>query len=312
MSDDMKKPFKHQVAMTAHILKEPYSLITSDPGTGKTRSVLDALNYLKENAEKRPRTLVLAPLSILQASWGNDIEEFTPNLSYSVAYAKNRIVSEGLSEQINLLSKDYRSLEGTYEKVVSVEMIEAVGRKYLSGYFSKLNDLLKPSGLLMLQAITIADQRYKSYRNGEDFIQKHIFPGGFLPSLFLISKIITNSTELILRDVKDIGLDYAKTLSHWHENLIDKKISPRYEEISIQEALIDDQTSEEIANFLEIFRKKGAYDVSCQTINMKKNRTGFSIQVILPIEKQKYFRELWFQYSNTIGCLLYTSDAADE
>jgi len=139
------------------------------------------------------------------------------------AYAKNRIDSEGLSEQINLLSKDYRSLEGTFEKVVSVEMIEAVGRKYLSGYFSKLNDLLKPSGLLMLQAITIADQRYKSYRNSEDFIQKHIFPGGFLPSLFLISKIITNSTELILRDVKDIGLDYAKTLSHWHENLIDKK-----------------------------------------------------------------------------------------
>ena len=139
------------------------------------------------------------------------------------AYANNRIVSEGLSEQINLLSKDYRSLEGTFEKVVSVEMIEAVGRKYLSGYFSKLNDLLKPSGLLMLQAITIADQRYKSYRNSEDFIQKHIFPGGFLPSLFLISKIITNSTELILRDVKDIGLDYAKTLSHWHENLIDKK-----------------------------------------------------------------------------------------
>jgi len=139
------------------------------------------------------------------------------------AYAKNRIDSEGLSEQINLLSKDYRSLEGTFEKVVSVEMIEAVGRKYLSGYFTKLNDLLKPSGLLMLQAITIADQRYKSYRNSEDFIQKHIFPGGFLPSLFLISKIITNSTELILRDVKDIGLDYAKTLSHWHENLIDKK-----------------------------------------------------------------------------------------
>ncbi len=85
------------------------------------------------------------------------------------------------------------------------------------------------------------------------------------------------------------------------ENLIDKKISPRYEEIFIQEALIDDQTSEEIANFLEIFRKKGAYDVSCQTINMKKNRTGFSIQVILPIEKQKYFRELWFKYSNTLG-----------
>ena len=86
-----------------------------------------------------------------------------------------------------------------------------------------------------------------------------------------------------------------------NENSIYRKISPRYEEISIQEALIDDQTSEEIANFLEIFRKKGAYDVSFQTINMKKNRIGYSIQVILPIEKQEYFRELWFQYSNTIG-----------
>ncbi len=86
-----------------------------------------------------------------------------------------------------------------------------------------------------------------------------------------------------------------------NENLIDKQISPRYEEISIQEALIDDQSSEEIANFLEIFRKNGAFDVSCQTINMKKNRIGFSIQVILPIEKQKYFRELWFKYSSTIG-----------
>ena len=138
-------------------------------------------------------------------------------------YAKNKIASQGLSQKIELLSQDYRLLDGTYEKVVSVEMIEAVGRKYLSEYFGKLNNLLKPGGLLMLQAITIADQRYKAYKNSEDFIQKHIFPGGFLPSLFLISKIITNSTELIFRDVRDIGLDYAKTLSHWHANLIDKK-----------------------------------------------------------------------------------------
>ena len=86
-----------------------------------------------------------------------------------------------------------------------------------------------------------------------------------------------------------------------YENIIDKNISPRYEEISIQEALIDDQTSEEIANLLEIFRKEGAYDASSQTINMKKNRIGFSVQVILPIKNQEYFRKLWFQYSNTIG-----------
>ncbi len=85
------------------------------------------------------------------------------------------------------------------------------------------------------------------------------------------------------------------------ENLIDQQISPRYEEICVQEAWIDDQTSEEIANLLELFRKKGAYDVSFHTINMKKNRIGFSLQVILPIEKKEYFRKLWFQYSTTIG-----------
>ena len=123
------------------------------------------------------------------------------------------------SNKINLLSDDYRLLQGKFEKVVSVEMIEAVGKKYLSGYFQKLNDLLKPGGLLMLQAITIADQRLKSYSSNEDFIQKHIFPGGVLPSVYLISKILADSTELVMRDFRDIGLDYSKTLSHWHKNL---------------------------------------------------------------------------------------------
>ena len=138
-------------------------------------------------------------------------------------YAKNKIDAAGLSNKINLLSDDYRLLQGKFEKVVSVEMIEAVGKKYLSGYFQKLNDLLKPGGLLMLQAITIADQRLKSYSSNEDFIQKHIFPGGFLPSVYLISKILAGSTELVMRDFRDIGLDYSKTLSHWHKNLLEKK-----------------------------------------------------------------------------------------
>lgn len=138
-------------------------------------------------------------------------------------FAKTEIHKAGLTNHIDLLSKDYRSLEGEYDKVVSVEMIEAVGKKYLAGYFKKLNKLLKPNGLLLLQVITIADQRYKTYSNSEDFIQKHIFPGGFLPSLHLISKIIADSTELVIRDIFDIGLDYAKTLSHWHEAMQNKK-----------------------------------------------------------------------------------------
>ena len=138
-------------------------------------------------------------------------------------FAKNEIDKAGLTNDIDLLSKDYRMLEGQYDKIVSVEMIEAVGKKYLTEYFKKLNSLLKPNGLLLLQAITIADQRYKAYSQSEDFIQKHIFPGGFLPSLHLMSQIISERTELVVRDIFDIGLDYAKTLSHWHENIKSKK-----------------------------------------------------------------------------------------
>lgn len=86
-----------------------------------------------------------------------------------------------------------------------------------------------------------------------------------------------------------------------NQNFKDQKTSPMHEEIIVQEAWIDDQTSENIANFIEILRNQGAYDISCQSTNMKKNRIGFSIQVILPIDKREYFRKLWFNYSSTIG-----------
>ena len=90
-------------------------------------------------------------------------------------------------------------------------------------------------------------------------------------------------------------------INSYTKSSINQKISPRYEKVTVQEALIDDQTSEDVANFLQILRNKGAYDVSCQAINMKKNRIGFSVQAILPVDKQDDFRKLWFKYSNTIG-----------
>ena len=102
-------------------------------------------------------------------------------------------------------------------------MIEAVGEKYLPGFFNKLDSLLKPNGLLMLQAITIADQRFKDYSRNEDFIQKHIFPGGFLPSMALMSKIVANKTDLVIRDVLDIGQDYAQTLAHWRQAFLERQ-----------------------------------------------------------------------------------------
>jgi cyclopropane-fatty-acyl-phospholipid synthase len=139
------------------------------------------------------------------------------------AYAEKRIKEHGLEDKITLLNQDYRLLSGEYDKIVSVEMIEAVGEKYLPGFFSKLNSLLKPNGLLMLQAITIADQRFKDYSRSEDFIQKHVFPGGFLPSMALMSKIVSHKTDLVIRDVLDIGQDYAQTLAHWRGAFLEKQ-----------------------------------------------------------------------------------------
>ena len=129
----------------------------------------------------------------------------------------------GLQQQITLLKQDYRLLEGQYDKLVSIEMIEAVGKSYLPTFFKKCSSLLKQHGLMLLQAITINDQRLESYSKNVDFIQKHIFPGGFLPSNLLINQHVKRYTNMMIRDLHDIGLDYATTLQHWHQRFVDSK-----------------------------------------------------------------------------------------
>ncbi|NTS76468.1 class I SAM-dependent methyltransferase [Catenovulum sp. SM1970] len=137
-------------------------------------------------------------------------------------YAKARIAQLGLEDKITLLKQDYRKLTGTYDKLVSVEMIEAVGDKFLSGFFAKCDSLLKPGGKMLIQAITIADQRYDYYLNHVDFIQRYIFPGGCLPSISVMSNHIAKSTDMVIQGINDIGLDYARTLNDWRDkfNLI--------------------------------------------------------------------------------------------
>jgi len=132
-----------------------------------------------------------------------------------LSFAREQVFKQGLVERIDLLDLDYRLLAGRFDKIVSVEMIEAVGERFLPGFFAKLNSLLKPGGLMMLQAITIADQRQQAYRRSEDFIQKHVFPGGFLPSMEMMSRLIADETQMVIRNVHDLGLDYAQTLADW-------------------------------------------------------------------------------------------------
>lgn len=135
------------------------------------------------------------------------------------AYAKAQIEKEGLGDKITLLKEDYRNLAGKYDKLVSIEMIEAVGHSFLPTFFQTCNDLLKPNGKMLIQAITIADQRYDRYRKQADFIQKYIFPGGFLPSVQIMNQNIAKHTDLKVSSLHDIGLDYAMTLKHWSDRL---------------------------------------------------------------------------------------------
>ncbi len=131
--------------------------------------------------------------------------------------AVERVTAAGLSDRVSIELKDYRELEGTFDKIVSVEMLEAVGFNFMDVYFKKCHDLLKKNGILAIQVITSPDSRFDSLRKGVDWIQKHIFPGSLLPSVGAINKSINRTGDMTMVDLKDIGLDYAKTLKLWFD-----------------------------------------------------------------------------------------------
>ena len=108
-------------------------------------------------------------------------------------------------------------MEGSFDKIVSIEMLEAVGHDYLPVYFAKCHELLKKDGILAIQVITAPDSRYDSLRKGVDWIQKHIFPGSLLPSVAAINNAVNKSGDLTMVDLKDLGLDYARTLKAWFD-----------------------------------------------------------------------------------------------
>lgn len=137
-------------------------------------------------------------------------------------YTKNLISSRGFEDKITVLLEDYRDHQGRYDRIISIEMIEAVGYEFLEDYFKQIDRLLKPNGLVGLQAILVPDQRYASYSKQSDWIKKHIFPGGHMPSLSHISEILTNDTCLILHKFTPIGFSYAKTLSEWRKRFFNQ------------------------------------------------------------------------------------------
>ena len=135
------------------------------------------------------------------------------------AWAKRGIVADGLEDQVELLLKDYRSLEGQYDCVVSVEMVEAVGADFLGEYFETIGRLLKPEGIAAIQAITIQDQEFERASRHVDFIKRYIFPGSCIPSVTAMCQAMTASSDLKLVHLEDFTTDYATTLDHWSQAL---------------------------------------------------------------------------------------------
>ncbi len=132
-------------------------------------------------------------------------------------YARERILREGLSDRIELLCEDYRHLTGTYDRLVSIEMIEAVGHHFLDTYFRACSDRLKDNGVMALQAIIITDQVYKAQLRAPDFIKRYIFPGSFIPSISAITDAVARVTDMRLLDLEDITPNYPRTLRAWRE-----------------------------------------------------------------------------------------------
>ena len=136
-----------------------------------------------------------------------------------LARARKRVADAGLTDRVTVLRTDYRDLTGRFDKIVSVEMLEAVGAAFYETFFSRCASLLEEDGLLALQVITIADARYEQHVRGVDFIKRYVFPGSNIPSITALLQAATRSSDLTLRRLEDIGPHYAATLAAWRENL---------------------------------------------------------------------------------------------
>ena len=212
-----------------------------DPSMMYSCAIYEPINISLEDASKKKLQRICDKLQLksgdhlleIGTGWGGFAVYAAQNYGCKIttttisdkqyAFVKEKIKRLGLENQIELLNLDYRKLSGQYDKVVSIEMIEAVGHKYFNAFFHQCDQLLKPAGLFFLQAIVINDQAYEAAKDEVDFIKKYIFPGGCLPSVCSISKSIATQTKMKLISFDDIGIHYVTTLKDWHKKLLANK-----------------------------------------------------------------------------------------
>jgi len=182
------------------------------------------------------------------------------------AEARRRIETLGLTDKIKLVQKDYRELTGKFDKLVSIEMIEAVGHKYLPDFFKQCEHLLKPEGKMLIQAITIADQKYTQYARSVDFIQRYIFPGGCVPSNARMLQVIAEKTDMVVRQIDDFGFDYARTIQDWR-----KRFNNSYEYLQKKGY---DETFKRLWEFYLCYCEGGFLERSISVVHVVATRPG--------------------------------------
>ncbi len=191
------------------------------PGDSLEQAQVNKLDAIIEKARLRPGDHVLE----IGCGWGGFALRAARTRGCRVtgltlsaeqyAMARERVRAAGLNDRVEILLQDYRTFSGAFDKIVSIEMLEAVGHRHLGTFFRRCDDLLKPDGLAVVQVITIPDQRYEVYRKDCDWIRKHVFPGGHLPSLTAMCEAMTRDSSLLVESVENIGVHYARTLADW-------------------------------------------------------------------------------------------------
>ena len=193
--------------------------------------------------------------------------------------AMERVREKNLQDKITLLKNDYRDLTGQFDKLVSIEMIEAVGADYLPAYLKKCADLLKPEGSLLIQAITINDQIYDRALGEVDFIKKYIFPGSFIPSLHAIASDAKHHTDLRLYDLEDMTPHYVRTLLEWQ-----KRFNDRFADIK---ALGFDETFQRMWNYYFSYCAGGFAERSIGSVQLLMGKPKFRDSLSLRTHIQK-------------------------
>lgn len=212
--------------------------------------------------------------------------------------ASQRVRQAGLSDRVEVVLSDYRDLQGQYDKLVSIEMIEAVGHEYFPTFFATCDRLLKPHGMLLLQGIVIRDQRYRQHLRSVDFIRRYIFPGGCLPSVSVLLASMTRASELRLLQLEDLAPHYAETLRRWRDNFharLDEVRSLGYPERFVRmwnyylcycEAVFEER---QVNNVQMLFAKPACrFDPITASFSAEPGRSDWERSVLLPrIQRQE-------------------------